>query len=82
MFVSYRSFVQDFSDDDVFLSQTLWGLKFGNPVGLAAGYDKDGDAVGGLLNLGFGFVEIGSVLPKPQPGNPTPSMLRKNFLIS
>jgi len=55
------------------LEQSLWGLKFSNPVGLAAGYDKNGEAIGSLLNLGFSFVEIGSVVPKPQPGNDKPS---------
>ena len=47
---------------------------FTNCVGLAAGFDKDGVAIKGLMELGFGFVEIGSVTPKPQPGNPKPRM--------
>ncbi|XP_047738193.1 dihydroorotate dehydrogenase (quinone), mitochondrial isoform X2 [Hyalella azteca] len=47
-----------------------------SPIGLAAGYDKDGEAVEGLFRLGFGFVEIGSVTPKPQPGNPGPRVFR------
>jgi dihydroorotate dehydrogenase len=52
------------------------GLKFHNPVGLAAGLDKDGDYLDALGSLGFGFVEIGSVLPRPQPGNPRPRVFR------
>ena len=46
-----------------------FGLTFKNPVGLAAGYDKDGVAVRGLAALGFGHIEIGTVTPRPQPGN-------------
>jgi len=52
--------------------QKLWGHKISNPVGLAAGFDKDGEAIDGLFDLGFSWVEIGSVTPKPQPGNPRP----------
>jgi len=55
---------------------TLFGLKFTNPVGLAAGYDKDGLALRGLACLGFGHVEIGTVTPRPQPGNPRPRVFR------
>src|SRR5512144_2562053 len=49
-----------------------FGLTFKNPVGLAAGYDKDAVAILGLSTLGFGHVEVGTVTPKPQPGNPRP----------
>lgn len=52
------------------------GLDFDNPVGLAAGLDKDGDYIDALGSLGFGFIEIGSVLPRPQPGNPKPRVFR------
>lgn len=52
------------------------GLRFENPVGLAAGLDKDGDYIDALGSLGFGFIEIGSVLPRPQPGNPKPRLFR------
>lgn len=52
------------------------GILFPNVVGLAAGFDKDGIAIQGLMDLGFGFVEIGSVTPKPQPGNSKPRMFR------
>jgi dihydroorotate dehydrogenase len=61
---------------DPALAQHLWGLHFPNPVGLAAGFDKDGEAIGPLLAMGFGFVEIGSVTPRPQPGNPKPRVFR------
>lgn len=53
-----------------------FGLTFKNPIGLAAGYDKDGVAVRGLAALGFGHVEIGTVTPKPQAGNPRPRVFR------
>jgi dihydroorotate dehydrogenase len=53
-----------------------FGLKFKNPVGLAAGYDKDGIAIKGLSALGFGHIEIGTITPKPQPGNPSPRVFR------
>lgn len=54
----------------------VFGLKFKNPLGLAAGYDKDGVAIRGLSSLGFGHVEIGTVTPRPQPGNPAPRVFR------
>jgi dihydroorotate dehydrogenase len=54
----------------------LMGLTFANPAGLAAGLDKDGRAVEGLARLGFGFVEVGTVTPLPQPGNPRPRLFR------
>ncbi|MGB7502806.1 MAG: dihydroorotate dehydrogenase (quinone), partial [Azonexus sp.] len=52
------------------------GLKFPNPVGLAAGLDKNGDHIDGLARLGFGFLEIGTITPKPQDGNPRPRLFR------
>jgi len=55
---------------------TLCGVTFPNPVGLAAGLDKDGKHIDGLGALGFGFLEIGTVTPLPQPGNPKPRMFR------
>ena len=55
---------------------TLWGLNFQNPVGLAAGLDKNGDYFNALGALGFGFVEIGTITPRPQPGNPKPRLFR------
>lgn len=62
--------------DPPILASRLWDLDFPNPVGLAAGFDKDGEAVAALLALGFGFVEVGSVTPRPQPGNPRPRLFR------
>ena len=53
-----------------------FGLTFKNPVGLAAGYDKDGIAVRGLSALGFGHIEVGTVTPRPQAGNPKPRVFR------
>ncbi len=53
-----------------------FGLRFANPIGLAAGYDKDGLAVDGLAALGFGHLEIGTVTLRPQPGNPAPRVFR------
>ncbi|MFI5196866.1 MAG: quinone-dependent dihydroorotate dehydrogenase [Chitinophagales bacterium] len=58
------------------LERTLWGIKFPNPVGLAAGFDKDGEYTDPLACLGFGFIEIGTVTPRPQPGNPRPRLFR------
>lgn len=58
------------------LNQQLFGLGFANPVGLAAGFDKNAEAVKGLKNQGFGFLELGTVTPKPQDGNPKPRMFR------
>src|SRR5215471_13402225 len=52
------------------------GLDFPGPLGLAAGFDKDGHGVAGLAALGFGFVEVGTVTARPQPGNPKPRMFR------
>lgn len=57
-------------------SRTVMGITFPNPVGLAAGLDKNGIAIDGLASLGFGFIELGTVTPRPQPGNPKPRMFR------
>lgn len=54
----------------------IMGLEFKNPVGLAAGLDKNGDYIAGLGALGFGFIEVGTVTPRPQPGNPKPRLFR------
>jgi dihydroorotate dehydrogenase len=56
--------------------KTLFGLKFPNPIGLAAGFDKNGVAVPAWAALGFGFIEIGTVTARPQPGNPKPRIFR------
>ena len=55
---------------------SVMGLELPNPVGLAAGLDKNGDCIDGLANLGFGFLEVGTVTPRPQPGNPKPRLFR------
>ncbi|KAL4561366.1 hypothetical protein LXL04_033531 [Taraxacum kok-saghyz] len=62
--------------DQQILGLEVWGRRFSNPIGLAAGFDKNAEAVEGLLGLGFGFVEVGSVTPLPQEGNPKPRMFR------
>lgn len=58
------------------MAKELMGLKFSNPVGLAAGFDKDAVLFDELSSFGFGFIEIGTLTPKPQPGNPKPRMFR------
>lgn len=62
--------------DDPILATELAGLKLPNPIGLAAGFDKDAEVPDAMLRLGFGFVECGSVCPRPQPGNPKPRLFR------
>ena len=62
--------------DPAILRQRLWGRDFPNPVGISAGFDKDAQTPEALLRLGFGFVEIGTVTPRPQPGNPKPRVFR------
>jgi len=62
--------------DPPILAQRLWGLDFPNPVGLAAGFDKDARVLDAMQRLGFGFVEVGTVTPRPQPGNPKPRLFR------
>jgi dihydroorotate dehydrogenase len=66
----------DRSADPASLRQTVFGRVFDNPVGLAAGFDKDGEVFAPALKLGFGFVELGSVTPLAQPGNPRPRLFR------
>ena len=61
---------------DPCLSQRLFGLDFPNPLGLAAGFDKNADVPDAMLGLGFGFVEVGTVTPRPQTGNPKPRLFR------
>jgi dihydroorotate dehydrogenase len=62
--------------DDPRLAQTLFGLTFPNPIGVAAGYDKDARVYNPLFAMGFGFTEAGTVTPKPQTGNPRPRVFR------
>src|SRR5262245_12795858 len=66
----------DRSTDDPVLASTVWGRPFPNPIGLAAGFDKNAEAPDALLRAGFGFVEIGTVTPRPQAGNPRPRLFR------
>ncbi|WP_407178162.1 quinone-dependent dihydroorotate dehydrogenase [Bradyrhizobium sp. STM 3562] len=62
--------------DDPKLAVRAFGLNFPNPIGIAAGFDKNAEAPDALLRLGFGFVEVGTVTPKPQDGNPRPRLFR------
>jgi dihydroorotate dehydrogenase len=62
--------------DDPRLATQAFGLNFSNPVGLAAGFDKNGEAAAKIVRLGFGFAEVGTVTPLPQPGNPRPRVFR------
>ena len=62
--------------DDARLAVTAMGLSFPNPIGLAAGFDKDAEVPDAMLKLGFGFVECGTVTPRPQSGNPRPRLFR------
>jgi dihydroorotate dehydrogenase len=71
-----RLMQQSFCLSDERLEQNLFGLKFPNPVGLAAGFDKDGIAVPLWSSFGFGFAELGTVTLHPQPGNPCPRLFR------
>jgi len=57
-------------------AREVMGIRFPNPVGLAAGLDKNGECIDGLARLGFGFIEVGTVTPRPQPGNPRPRLFR------
>ena len=58
------------------LQSEVFGLNFQSPIGIAAGFDKNGEVAHNLINLGFGFSEVGTVTPKPQPGNPRPRVFR------
>lgn len=65
-----------FNFEDQRLESEVFGLKFKNPVGLAAGFDKNAELIDDFSNLGFGFIEIGTLTPKGQPGNPHPRLFR------
>ncbi|KAL4443365.1 hypothetical protein ABPG75_011102 [Micractinium tetrahymenae] len=69
-------FPRETRPDPPSLRTTVWGREFPNPLGVAAGFDKDAEVVEPLLGLGFGFVEVGSITPLPQPGNPKPRAFR------
>ena len=62
--------------DELNLAVRAFGLNFPNPIGMSAGFDKNAEVPDALLRLGFGFVEIGSVTPRPQSGNPRPRLFR------
>ena len=66
-----------FRVEDARLRQELFGLEFSNPVGLAAGFDKNAVGIEFWPAMGFGFVEIGTITPKPQPGNDKPRLFRQ-----
>ena len=68
--------VMPLPEDDARLAVDVFGRSFPNPVGLAAGFDKQCEVPDQLLGLGFGFVELGGVVPKPQEGNPRPRVFR------
>ncbi|XP_067635638.1 dihydroorotate dehydrogenase (quinone), mitochondrial isoform X2 [Eurosta solidaginis] len=72
----YKVFPAPAQPDAQNLAVAFFDKPISNPIGIAAGFDKQGEAVEGLSKLGFGFVEIGSVTPEPQPGNPTPRVFR------
>jgi dihydroorotate dehydrogenase len=62
--------------DDPSLAVDVWGLRFPNPIGLAAGFDKNAEVADSMIGQGFGFVEVGTVTPQPQSGNPRPRLFR------
>lgn len=64
--------------NDSALRTHLWGQELPNPLGTAAGFDKNGEVIHGLFRMGFGFVEVGTVTPQPQTGNPPPRIFRMN----
>ena len=74
--LTIKQLEKSFCVRDSRLEQTLWGLDFNNPFGLAAGFDKDGTAAGMWSSFGFGFAELGAVTLHSQPGNPRPRMFR------
>ncbi|KAJ8967123.1 hypothetical protein NQ314_003075 [Rhamnusium bicolor] len=84
IFVSkYRLLPKSRYKDPDLLKIEIFGKEFSNPVGIAAGFDKDGKAILGLKDIGFGFVEVGSVTPEPQHGNEQPRVFRllKDFAV-
>lgn len=72
----YKVFPRSKTMDPISLSTDFFGQKISNPIGIAAGFDKQGEAVEGLEQIGFGLVEIGSITPFPQPGNDKPRVFR------
>ncbi|KAK2584066.1 hypothetical protein KPH14_006513 [Odynerus spinipes] len=74
--LKWRLLSKQKSEDPISLRTNVWDLVFKNPLGMAAGFDKQGEAIEGLHDIGFSFVEIGSVTPIPQSGNPKPRVFR------
>ena len=72
----YRKMMDEFFIDEPILHQEIFGRLFRNPVGLGAGFDKNGEYIEAMPALGFGYTEIGTVTPRPQPGNPKPRLFR------
>ncbi len=72
----FNSFLNNHFIADEILNQELFGRTFYNPIGLGAGFDKNATMIRGVQTLGFGFTEVGTITPKPQPGNPKPRMFR------
>ena len=70
------SFSHRYNFDNPVLNQHLLGLDFSNPIGLAAGFDKNAEVINPMINLGFGFVEVGTITPKFQKGNIKPRIFR------
>ncbi|PHJ17584.1 dihydroorotate dehydrogenase [Cystoisospora suis] len=66
----------DYDREEQAMNVEIGGLRFFNPIGLAAGFDKHAEAPAAFLKMGFGFVEVGSITPEPQPGNPSPRLFR------
>jgi dihydroorotate dehydrogenase len=71
-----KSLIKKLYGCDIHQEHVLWGLKFKNPIGLAAGFDKNGQYIDELAALGFGFIEVGTVTPLAQDGNPKPRLFR------
>jgi dihydroorotate dehydrogenase len=74
--IPFNPFLESHFINNEILTQEIFGRKFYNPVGLGAGFDKNATMIRGIQILGFGYTEIGTVTPKPQPGNPKPRMFR------
>jgi dihydroorotate dehydrogenase len=76
LFIKKYSGLLNYQYENPSLRRTICGMYFKNPVGLAAGFDKNAELINQIPNLGFGFMEVGTITPKPQEGNPKPRMFR------
>lgn len=74
--ITRRRLVDRLAPHDPVLANTVWGVRFPGPLGLAAGFDKDGHGLAAWGALGFGYAEVGTVTAQPQPGNPKPRLFR------